>query len=169
MFLVDWDKCTGCGNCIEVCPVQAISMQSEKAVIDTDKCAECGVCVDECPNDAICERELELVIEEKAADKEINMVPERKNLLDEQVLEESLRARGDVSAGRQDTFLSVSRNQPRRSVGNGKGRCNRGGRRGRRIQPSTFELVPMEEVFYMNDKQKGAVVGKSRRPRSIRR
>jgi len=50
---VDSEKCTGCGNCVEVCPVEAISMNNEKAVVDEDTCTECGLCVDECPNDAI--------------------------------------------------------------------------------------------------------------------
>jgi len=47
------EKCTGCGDCVEVCPVEAISLNDDKAVIDEDTCTECGLCVDECPNDAI--------------------------------------------------------------------------------------------------------------------
>ncbi|MCX5899348.1 MAG: 4Fe-4S binding protein [Proteobacteria bacterium] len=27
-------KCTGCGNCVEVCPVEAIALKDDKAVID---------------------------------------------------------------------------------------------------------------------------------------
>ena len=50
---VDAQKCTGCGDCVEVCPLQAISLNNDKAVIDEDTCTECGVCVDECPNEAI--------------------------------------------------------------------------------------------------------------------
>ena len=50
---VDVEKCTGCGCCIEVCPVEAIKMDNGTAVIDKDACIECGQCVDECPNDAI--------------------------------------------------------------------------------------------------------------------
>lgn len=50
---VDAEKCTGCGICVEGCPVEAISLKNDKAVIDESTCIECGLCVDECPNDAI--------------------------------------------------------------------------------------------------------------------
>ena len=49
---VNSDQCTGCGICVDVCPVDAISM-NEKAKIDADTCTECGACVDECPVEAI--------------------------------------------------------------------------------------------------------------------
>jgi len=51
--IVDVQKCTGCGDCVEACPLEAISLKDDKAVIDEDNCTECGLCVDECPNDAI--------------------------------------------------------------------------------------------------------------------
>lgn len=50
---VDAQKCTGCGDCVEVCPLEAISLNNDKAIIDEDACTECGLCVDECPNDAM--------------------------------------------------------------------------------------------------------------------
>jgi NAD-dependent dihydropyrimidine dehydrogenase PreA subunit len=50
---VDTEKCTGCGACVEACPLDAISLQGEIAVVDEDTCTECGLCVEECPNDAI--------------------------------------------------------------------------------------------------------------------
>jgi NAD-dependent dihydropyrimidine dehydrogenase PreA subunit len=49
---INIDKCSGCGVCIEVCPVDAIKIQNQKAVVG-DECVECGVCVNECPNEAI--------------------------------------------------------------------------------------------------------------------
>ena len=50
--VVDKEKCTACGSCVEGCPVDAIKME-EKATIDKDNCIDCGTCVDECPTDAI--------------------------------------------------------------------------------------------------------------------
>ncbi|MFX1470331.1 MAG: indolepyruvate ferredoxin oxidoreductase subunit alpha [Promethearchaeota archaeon] len=38
------DLCTGCGQCITICPVQAIKLVDNKAVINKDLCVECGVC-----------------------------------------------------------------------------------------------------------------------------
>jgi len=50
--VIDKDTCTGCENCVEVCPVDAITMNDGKAEVD-DSCIDCGQCVDECPVDAI--------------------------------------------------------------------------------------------------------------------
>jgi len=50
---VNVELCTGCGACVKVCPVEAITVQNGVAQIDADACVECGVCVDECPTEAI--------------------------------------------------------------------------------------------------------------------
>ena len=49
---VNLEVCTGCGNCVDACPLEAIKIENEKAVI-SDECAECGSCIDECPNKAL--------------------------------------------------------------------------------------------------------------------
>ena len=49
---VDKEKCTGCSACVEVCPVNAIKIESDKAAI-SDECVECGACINQCPNEAI--------------------------------------------------------------------------------------------------------------------
>jgi len=49
---IDKDKCDACGSCVEVCPVEAITLE-DKAVINEEECIDCGTCVDECPNGAI--------------------------------------------------------------------------------------------------------------------
>ena len=56
---VDEEKCTGCGICVEECPVDVISlsagqagMEGEKAEINMDECIHCGVCRDVCPQEA---------------------------------------------------------------------------------------------------------------------
>ncbi len=51
--VVDEETCVGCGTCVDACPVDAISMENDKAKIDAGKCTECGSCVDECPVGAI--------------------------------------------------------------------------------------------------------------------
>ena len=50
---VDEEKCTGCGTCEEVCPVEAIKVPDNKAKIDAEACIECGACVDECPEGSL--------------------------------------------------------------------------------------------------------------------
>jgi len=49
---VDKDKCIGCGQCVDVCPVEAIKLENDIAVV-SDECLECGACVDECSAGAI--------------------------------------------------------------------------------------------------------------------
>ena len=53
MVKVDPELCIGCELCLDVCPVEAISMEDDTAVIDQDLCTECETCVDECPENAI--------------------------------------------------------------------------------------------------------------------
>jgi len=50
---INLEKCTGCGQCVETCPVEAIVMENKKAKVDADTCVDCGQCVDECPAKAI--------------------------------------------------------------------------------------------------------------------
>ncbi|MGL1901519.1 MAG: 4Fe-4S binding protein [Fibrobacterales bacterium] len=47
------DKCTGCGDCVEVCPTDALEVIDGLCIVDEDECTDCGACVDECPEDAI--------------------------------------------------------------------------------------------------------------------
>ncbi|MCK5767176.1 MAG: FAD-dependent oxidoreductase [Candidatus Atribacteria bacterium] len=63
----DWKKCTGCGNCADICPNKAIEMveieglkdrpkEGEKGVkpqLDYGRCCFCGLCVDICPPGAL--------------------------------------------------------------------------------------------------------------------
>jgi ferredoxin len=45
-------KCTGCGDCVDTCPVEALSVENGKAQVN-DECIDCGACVNACPSDAI--------------------------------------------------------------------------------------------------------------------
>ncbi len=56
MARVDSAQCTGCGNCADMCPFDAITM-GDVAVIDEGKCRGCGVCSVNCPVEAIILRE----------------------------------------------------------------------------------------------------------------
>jgi len=50
---VDPEICTGCGLCIEVCPMDAIELVDDIAKINEGKCSNCQACEDECPVEAI--------------------------------------------------------------------------------------------------------------------
>jgi NAD-dependent dihydropyrimidine dehydrogenase PreA subunit len=51
---IDYDSCTGIGECVTVCPVDIFSLKDEKAVCtNIGDCIECCACVAACPNDAI--------------------------------------------------------------------------------------------------------------------
>jgi Pyruvate/2-oxoacid:ferredoxin oxidoreductase delta subunit len=50
--IVDEDGCTGCGECLERCPVSAIRLE-EAASVDRDRCLGCGLCAGTCPSEAI--------------------------------------------------------------------------------------------------------------------
>ncbi len=45
--------CTFCNTCIFECPVGAIEMTNQGAVIDEARCTGCGVCYDNCASQAI--------------------------------------------------------------------------------------------------------------------
>jgi len=50
---VDEEKCTGCGICVEECPIDAISMKNDKAMINMKECIRCGICHGVCPQEAV--------------------------------------------------------------------------------------------------------------------
>lgn len=52
--MIDKAKCIGCGACVSICPVEAISFGADgKAQIDQTKCLKCGACEGTCPVEAI--------------------------------------------------------------------------------------------------------------------
>ena len=50
---IDKNKCVGCGACVKICPVEAISLKDGKADINMDRCIRCGKCHDVCKQDAV--------------------------------------------------------------------------------------------------------------------
>jgi len=61
LHINDRESCTGCGNCADICPNQAITMmeqpdmetvpgkKNELPQVDYGRCCFCGLCVDVCP------------------------------------------------------------------------------------------------------------------------
>lgn len=49
----DGKKCVLCGDCVQDCPVDAITLSSKNAVIDEPLCIRCGECTTICPEGAI--------------------------------------------------------------------------------------------------------------------
>jgi len=83
--------CTGCSKCVEVCPVEAMSLVSandEKkpkrkiAKLNVDRCLGCGVCVNTCRNSALLLKSLEkrVLTPVNSAHKIVSMAIERGTL-----------------------------------------------------------------------------------------
>ena len=49
----DSDLCTGCGTCVEICPMKAIKLKDDLSLIKQKRCIGCGNCVVKCPSEAI--------------------------------------------------------------------------------------------------------------------
>lgn len=49
----DPELCTGCGTCVDQCPVSALSMNDELPQVDADTCITCFCCQEICPEKAI--------------------------------------------------------------------------------------------------------------------
>ncbi|MBN1465994.1 4Fe-4S binding protein [candidate division KSB1 bacterium] len=88
---IDVDKCTGCGACGEVCPVEAIALVSANdplrpkrkiAWLEADLCLGCGICVRNCSKDALvlAERRERVITPLNSAHRAVVMALERGKL-----------------------------------------------------------------------------------------
>ncbi len=50
---VERKECTGCKNCMDICPAEAIYISGKSAEIDSSKCIGCAECITICPQGAI--------------------------------------------------------------------------------------------------------------------
>jgi NAD-dependent dihydropyrimidine dehydrogenase PreA subunit len=56
---VDNDKCIGCGECVDICPVEVYELQNEKSVpVNAEECVGCESCIEVCEQEAITLREV---------------------------------------------------------------------------------------------------------------
>ncbi|MBI9074954.1 MAG: 4Fe-4S dicluster domain-containing protein [Desulfatibacillum sp.] len=53
MAVVDGEACIGCGDCLERCQLEAISLDEDMARIAEEYCTGCGNCVTACPSAAL--------------------------------------------------------------------------------------------------------------------
>jgi len=52
--VVDNDKCEGCEECVEVCPVDVYEMKDGKSVpVNAEECLGCESCIEVCDQEAI--------------------------------------------------------------------------------------------------------------------
>lgn len=50
---IDSELCSGCGICIEICPVNTIIIEKGTAKIIEENCSNCRICESVCPIEAI--------------------------------------------------------------------------------------------------------------------
>ncbi|MFH2219205.1 MAG: ferredoxin [Pseudomonadota bacterium] len=56
---VDDEKCEGCEECVDVCPVEVFEMENDKSVpVNADECLGCESCVEVCEPGAITVEEI---------------------------------------------------------------------------------------------------------------
>jgi NAD-dependent dihydropyrimidine dehydrogenase PreA subunit len=50
---VDEETCTGCGDCVELCSLEAMELSGDTVSINEAYCVGCGACVSACPTESL--------------------------------------------------------------------------------------------------------------------
>ncbi|NIN63991.1 MAG: 4Fe-4S ferredoxin [Anaerolineae bacterium] len=51
--VVDVEECVGCGDCVQRCQFESLSVPADVCVVDYARCVGCGQCTTVCPSDAL--------------------------------------------------------------------------------------------------------------------
>ena len=72
-YVINKNKCAGCGSCMKACPVDAITGENKKPhTIDDKSCIKCGSCMEACPEKySAVEKKTGMVAGEEREKKEI--------------------------------------------------------------------------------------------------
>jgi NAD-dependent dihydropyrimidine dehydrogenase PreA subunit len=54
IIVIDEQKCTVCGECVKMCPVEIYKLDGSRVVVgSTDECSNCQSCISVCEPQAI--------------------------------------------------------------------------------------------------------------------
>ena len=86
-FLINNEKCTGCGSCVASCQRRVLELQNNKAVPAGEHCFKCGHCLAICPVNAV---------KVNGCDDEILEISGKQVFLDEKSLITHLKSRRSI-------------------------------------------------------------------------
>lgn len=53
LAVVDSDTCAGCGDCLERCQFEALTLDGDLCLVNVARCVGCGLCVTVCPTGSL--------------------------------------------------------------------------------------------------------------------